>query len=142
MNDYILAGQIHPARLATWKRSAEWSVPATLIIAGTVIESSLVNQIKTPGKKCKQSSKKKAVSKPWKCDSRVSYEEKEYMREQLSQLNISIPRIAEMSGTSQSSIYAMYSSEGQYIRNRKTTFNKLYKTFWQIKPFNPNQEAS
>jgi hypothetical protein len=82
------------------------------------------------------------VSNPWKWDSRVSYEEKEYMREQLSQLNISIPRIAEMSGTSQSSIYAMYSSEGQYIRNRKTTFNKLYKTFWQIKPFNPNQEAS
>ena len=27
MIDYILAGQIDPERLATWKRSAEWYVP-------------------------------------------------------------------------------------------------------------------
>tara|TARA_R110000765_G_scaffold325657_1_gene417068 strand:+ start:532 stop:960 length:429 start_codon:yes stop_codon:yes gene_type:complete len=138
-NDYILAGRIDPERISTWKRSAEWSVPTTWKHNKSPKDT---YQIKTPWKKYKQSSKKKAVSKPWKWDARVSYEEKEYMREQLSQLNISIPRIAERSAISQSSIYAMYTSKGQHIRNRKTMFNKLYKTFWQIKPFNPDQEAS
>jgi hypothetical protein len=128
-NDYILAGQIDPKRLSTWKRSADWG----LLPKET-------HKIKTPWLKYKQQSKKEA--RPSERHSCVSKQEKQYMREQLSRLDISIHRIAEMSGTSQSSIYAMYTSKGQQIRNRKTTFNKLYKTFWQIKPFNPDQEKT
>jgi len=80
----------------------------------------------------------------WK--SNVSYEEIQYMRDQLDQLifskDLCITRIAEMAGVSKTSLYDMYDIRRQHTRNRRTMFNKLYKTFWQIKPFNPDQEAS
>ena len=80
----------------------------------------------------------------WK--SNVSYEEIQYMRDQLDQLifskDLCLTRIAEMAGISKTSLYDMYDIRRQHTRNRRTMFNKLYKTFWQIKPFNPNQETA
>ena len=137
LHSYIFAYQIEPERLATWKSSAEWYVP-----------SSNTHLIKVPIKKVpiKYNRQPQEQKQMRHFSGLASQKERDYVRQELDQLifskDLCITRIAEMAGVSKTSLYDMYDIRRQHTRNRRTMFNKLYKTFWQIKPFNPDQEAS